>query len=135
MGYDVGASIIQGYKLNDFFESSAEEELEYIHNVFEEHWENDDERNWIPKDQQEGVEVERPDYEKGDFYIGMSGSGGHVANRGGPYESEFELLNPVVVKLTIMRVLRKPDHALFNLIADQMEKKEVKNYLLLSESY
>jgi len=135
MGYDVGASIMQGYKLNDFFEGHCGDELMFIYNVFEEYLENDDEKDCIPQGEQEGVSVWHPSYDDPEMYIGMSGSGGSVHNRGGDSESVFELLNLGVVGETVRRVLRKPNHPLFNMIADMMEGAAVKNYLLLSESY
>lgn len=133
MGYDVGASILQGWKLNDFFEGYCEDEMTFIRNVFEDHYDNEDEKNWIPFEEQEGVGVDCPDSEKEEYYIGLSVSG--VSNRDGPRESIFELRNPVLVKMTIIRVMRKPDLPMFNLIADMMENRPTKNYLLLSESY
>jgi len=136
MGYDVSASIIQGWKLNDFFEGYANDELEYIYNVFEEYGENEDDIKWFPDNNlKEGVTVDR-NYDNEEYYIGLGTiKGGYVANRGGPSESIFELWDLTAVKNIVIRVMKQVAHPVFQLIVKMMEDSEPKNYLLLSEGY
>lgn len=135
MGYDVGASVFQGWKLNDFFESYAVDEMKSIREAFNEVGGNDDGVILFGRDLNEGVEVYRPSWDDDDFYVGMFTEGGSVANRGGSSESTFVLRNPGFVADTARRVFRTAKHPLFDMVADMMKTKEVKNYLLLSESY
>lgn len=132
MGYDVCAGIIQGWKLNDFFESHCEDEIEHIRDIFEEYMEDENGDQILSREDKEGVGIDQSGYESGEYYIGLY-VGANVSNRGGPNEATFELKNPVLVAFTVIRVMKKVDEPLFQMIADMMETRPIKNYLLLSE--
>lgn len=135
MGYDVGASILQGWKLNDFFEGYCMEEVELIYSIFEED-EEDEQGNSILKYEDvkgTGVYVSRPDHGEEEAYIGVSS--GHVSNRSGPREAIFELKDSIEITASVIAVLNKANHPLLHMIANMIPNKPLQNYLLLSESY
>ncbi len=132
MGYDCGAEVLQGYRLNDFFESECSEELEMIEKMFTD---PKHEPSLSDRAIETGIRVFRPHPHSKELYIGTTLSGGGVGNRGRQTELEFSLRDRKEVATMITRVLQLSNDELLKLIVEEMRRTDVKNYLLFWESY
>jgi hypothetical protein len=138
MGYDVGASILQGWKLNDFFEGYCEEEMELFRQTWEE-GELDADENKIPNGlewddmSKSGVDVFGVSYESEEKYIGIHLGG--VSNRGGNKEQLVVLANSAEILVNTGAILRRLQNPLFHMVADMLPTKPIQTYMILYESY